>query len=363
MTDAATPTAAAAPKDSDVLFERIGPLGLITLNRPEALNAVTLAMIRALAATFDRWEAEAGLGAIVIRGAGERAFCAGGDVKALYQSRGNGDRAFAASYYSEEYPQNRRVFRYSKPYVALIDGIAMGGGVGLSVHGSHRIATERTVFAMPETGIGLFPDVGGSYFLPRLPGEIGMYLGLTGARLKAADCLYAGIATHYVPHDRLDDLVADLAQADWRAGRSAATRIVDRFAEHPGPAPLAAERGAIDRCFAQASVEEILAALVGTGTDWARATAATLGAKSPTSLKLTYRQLRAGKALDFEAAMVMEYRLCQFCMDGHDFYEGVRAAVIDKDNKPDWRPKSLGDVRAAEIARAFEPRADDLKFD
>jgi enoyl-CoA hydratase len=351
------------PATGDVLFERAGPLGLITLNRPQALNAVTLAMIRELAATFDRWEKDKAVRAIVIRGAGERAFCAGGDVKALYVSRGNGDRAFAATYYSEEYPQNRRVFRYSKPYLALIDGIAMGGGVGLSVHGSHRIATERTIFAMPETGIGLFPDVGGSYFLPRLPGEIGTYLGLTGARLKAADCLYTGIATHYVPSTRLDDLVVSLGQADWRQGRVAATKIIDRFAEDPGPPPLRMQRGAIDRCFAPSSVEEILAALGREGSEWGDETARTLAAKSPTSLKLTYRQLRLGKSLDFEAAMIMEYRLCQFCMDGHDFYEGVRAAVIDKDNEPDWRPKNLAEVSDAEIARAFAPRGDDLKFD
>ena len=362
MTEAPKPKES-DPKRAEILFARRGPLGLITLNRPEALNAVTLSMIRSLAARFDRWEKDARLRAIVIRGAGGRAFSAGGDIKALYESRAKGDRALAATYYSEEYPQNRRVFRYPKPYIALIDGIAMGGGVGLSVHGSHRVATERTLFAMPETGIGLFPDVGGSYFLPRLPGEIGMYLGLTGARLKAADCLYTGIATHYVPSARLEELVGALADADWREGRVAASAVLDRFAEDAGPPPLATQRAAIDRCFKAASVEAILAALGREGSEWAAGVAATIATKSPTSLRLTYRQLRLGKSLDFEAAMAMEYRLCQYCMDGHDFYEGVRAAVIDKDNKPKWQPASLADVSDADIERAFLPRADDLSFE
>jgi enoyl-CoA hydratase len=245
----------------------------------------------------------------------------------------------------------------------LVDGIAMGGGVGLSVHGSHRVATERTLFAMPETGIGLFPDVGGSYFLPRLPGEIGMYLGLTGARLKAADCLYAGIATHYLRSERLDELVTELAKLDWRQGRLAASALLDRRAEDAGPPSLMGQRAAIDRCFKGGSVEEILAALKSEGSEWGASVAATIEAKSPTSLKLTYRQLRLGKSLDFEAAMVMEYRLCQYCMDGDDFYEGVRAAVVDKDNKPRWQPASLDQVSEAEIARAFLPRQDDLEFD
>ncbi|MEX0814730.1 MAG: enoyl-CoA hydratase/isomerase family protein [Dongiaceae bacterium] len=336
-----------------ILFERRGRLAVVTLNRPAALNALTLDMIRQLDRKLADWAVDPSVGAVVIRGAGERAFCAGGDVRALY----DGDAAYRAAFYRDEYRLDRRVFRFPKPYVALIDGVVMGGGVGVSVHGSHRVASERTLFAMPETGIGLFPDVGGGYFLPRRPGRIGMYLALTGARLGAADCLYAGIATHHVPGDRLDALVDALADGDVDA-------TLVRFATDPGPPPLAERRAAIDRCFAGGSVETIIATLEAESGDWARTARATLAAKSPTSLKLTFRQLSAGATLDFEAVLVMEYRLSQFCMAGHDFFEGVRAVVIDKDNAPRWRPATLAEVTDAEIDRAFRPLGDsDLNFD
>ena len=336
-----------------ILFERRGRLAIVTLNRPAALNALTLDMIRQLDRKLADWAVDPSVGAVVIRGAGERAFCAGGDVRALY----DGDAAYRAEFYRDEYRLNRRVFCFPKPYLALIDGVVMGGGVGVSVHGSHRVASERTLFAMPETGIGLFPDVGGGYFLPRRPGRIGMYLALTGARLGAADCLYAGIATHCVPGDRLDALVDALADGDVDA-------TLAHFATDPGPPPLAEHRAAIDRCFAGASVEAIVATLKAESGDWARAMRETLAAKSPTSLKLAFRQLSAGATLDFEAVLVMEYRLSQFCMAGHDFFEGVRAVVIDKDNAPRWRPATLAEVSEAEIDRAFRPLGDrDLDFD
>ncbi|HYB57263.1 MAG TPA: enoyl-CoA hydratase/isomerase family protein, partial [Alphaproteobacteria bacterium] len=233
----------------------------------------------------------------------------------------------------------------------------------LSVHGSHRVATERTLFAMPETGIGLFPDVGASYFLPRLPGALGTYLGLTGARLKTADCLYAGIATHYVPGAKLPALVEALAAADLRRGKAAVDALLASFAQDAGPAALAERRGAIDRCFAGDSVEAIVAALEREGSAFARETLSVLASKSPTSLKLTHAALRRGKALDFEAVMIMEYRICQYCMDGHDFFEGVRAVIIEKHGAPKWAPPTLAAVSAEEIERAFAPRADDLVFD
>src|SRR5579875_490453 len=358
MNDMGVETAA-----GDILFERRGPLGLITLNRPKALNALTLAMMSALDPRLDEWEADPDIHAVVIQGAGERAFCAGGDIRALYESRAKGDRCYRAAFYREEYSQNRRIFRFKKPYIALIDGITMGGGVGLSVHGTYRVATEHTLFAMPETGIGLFPDVGGGYFLPRLPGQLGMYLGLTGHRIKGADCLYAGIATHYAASDRLPALLAALEAADFGKAPNAVRDILARFASDPGPAPLAGHRAEIDRCFAPDSIEGILNALDAAGTPWAQETRRTLATKSPTSLKLTFRQLREGKRLDFEAVMIMEYRLCQYCMDGHDFFEGVRAVLLDTDNMPSWSPPSLAEVRDEEIARAFAPREDDLRFD
>jgi enoyl-CoA hydratase len=227
------------------------------------------------------------------------------------------------------------------------------------------VATERTLFAMPETAIGLFPDVGGSYFLPRLPGELGLYLGLTGARLDAADCLYAGIATHYVESARLPALVGALAAADWSDdARSVADEVIAVFASTPGDPPLAAKRAAIDRCFSKDSLEAILAALEAEGGAWAEETLAALRTCSPTSLKVTFRQLREGASLDFEAAMIMEYRLSQACVAGHDFVEGIRAAVIDKDRAPKWRPASLAEVGEALVAAHFAPPVGgDLVFD
>lgn len=337
--------------DSEVLFELRGGVATVTLNRPEALNALTLAMVRSLDAWLADCAADAAVRVIVIQGAGERAFCAGGDVRALYDAGLSGGD-LPAVFYRREYALNHRIHGLEKPYVALLDGITMGGGVGVSVHGSHRVATERTLFAMPETGIGLFPDVGGSYFLPRLPGAIGMYLALTGARLAAADCLYAGIATHCVAGARLDELRHALTR-DGDVDRALGGLHWD-----PGAAPLAAHRDAIDRCFAAASVAEIIAALEAERTDWAAQQLKILGGKSPTSLKVTVRQLRAGAGIGFAEALRMEYRLTQACMAGHDFYEGVRAAVIDKDRRPKWRPARLDQVTEAAVDAYFAPLGD-----
>ncbi len=343
---------------SDILMEVGGSVATVTLNRPKALNALTLEMIRRFDPRLQEWAADPRIHAIVVEGAGERAFCAGGDVRALYDAGRAGGR-LPADFYREEYTLNHHIHRLGKPYVALMDGITMGGGVGVSVHGSHRVASERTTFAMPETGIGLFPDVGGSYFLPRLPGAIGMYLALTGARLGAADCLYAGIATHYVDSARLDGLKGALARADWSGAPNAVVdRALDGFREDPGAPPLAADRDAIDRCFAGESVADIVAALEETGTDWAARQLETLAAKSPTSLKVTFRQIRAGGSMGFAEVLKMEYRLTQGCMAGHDFYEGVRAAVIDKDRAPKWRPPTLDQVSGAAVDAYFAPLGD-----
>lgn len=349
---------------NEILFDRHGALAEATLNRPGALNALTLGMIRRLGPRLKDWAEDASVAAVLIKGAGDRAFCAGGDLRAFWDSR-DGDRRPAGDFFREEYRLNRQIFRFPKPYIAIIDGIVMGGGVGLSAHGRYRVATERTRFAMPETGIGLFPDVGGSYFLPRLAGELGLYLGLTGRRLDAADCLYSGIATHYVKAAALPALDVALSGAlGVDSADAVVADILDRAASDPGPSALAADREAIDRCFAQESVEAILAALEAEGSDWAARTLQRLRACSPTSLKLTFRQIRAGADLNFDAAMVMEFRLSQACLAGHDFLEGVRAVVIDKDMEPEWDPATLAGVDEAMVAACFEAQPwPDLTFD
>ena len=340
--------------EPEVLFETRGRAGIVTLNRPAALNALTLAMVRRIHPQLAAWATDPGVHRVVIRAAGERAFCAGGDIRQLYDWGRAGDPRFLA-FYREEYLLNAFIKSYPKPYVALVDGIVMGGGVGVSVHGSHRVATERTVFAMPETGIGLFPDVGGTFFLPRCPGETGMYLGLTGSRLKAADCLYAGIATHYVPHDRLDELTRRLCSGD-----SVEASLAAVAGEPAEPGSLAMHRGVIDRHFLRHSVEDILASLDGEPGEWAARTAAAMRSKSPTSLKICFRQLRAGLTLDFAGCMRLEYRIVNRIPLGHDFFEGIRAVVVDKDQRPAWRPASLAEVSAAAVDAYFAPLAEEL---
>ncbi len=342
---------------AEILHEVSDGIALVTLNRPAALNALTLGMVRALDPLLAGYAADPGIRAVVIRGAGDKGFCAGGDIRALYDSRARGE-SLTADFFREEYRLDRRIFTYPKPYIALMDGIVMGGGVGVSVHGAHRVVCEATAFAMPETGIGMFPDVGGSYFLPRLPGAIGMFLAMTGARLRAADCLYAGIGDAFVPMARHAELLARL-----RAGE-APDAVIANLSADPGPAPLAAVRPTLDRCFAAGSVADILTALDADGTIWAAQQAAAMRAKSPTSLKIAYRQLCLGRSLSFDDCLTMEYRLSQRVMAGHDFFEGVRAVVIDKDNAPRWRPERLDAVTEAAIDAYFEPLgAGDLRFD
>ncbi|HSC19239.1 MAG TPA: enoyl-CoA hydratase/isomerase family protein [Rhizomicrobium sp.] len=333
---------------NDVLFEQRGALGLITLNRPKALNALTRDMCLATNAQLAAWARDDGIKTVAIRGTGERAFCAGGDIRTLYDA-GKAGAPEALKFYRDEYRLNAAIKHFPKPYVALLHGIVMGGGVGVSVHGSHRVANETVMFAMPETGIGLFPDVGGSYFLPRCPGELGIYLALTGARLTTADTLYAGVATHFVPARDTEALLSAL-----EAGTDP-DMALRSFSETPAEPQLASVREAIDRTFAEDSLDGILAALEADGGEWAVKTLSTLRGKSPTSLKITFLQMREGARLSFDDCMRMEFRLVSRVMAGHDFYEGVRAAIIDKNNAPRWNPAALADVSSAEIESYFAP--------
>jgi enoyl-CoA hydratase len=350
----------------EIQIGREGGLATLTINRPQALNALTLDNYRRLDPALRAWAADPSVYAVVVRGAGDRAFCAGGDVRAVYESgRGiAGDPDLPAVFFRKEYALIRRIHRFPKPYVAIIDGITMGGGAGISINGAYRVATERTLFAMPETGIGLFPDVGATRFLNRCPGHVGRYLGLTGLRLNGADALYCGFATHAVNRERVVTLLDQLSKENSVEG------CLGRFAVDLGAAPLSALRPVIDRCFSGDCIETILDALAaeaavgGAYAAWAEETRSTLLTKSPTSLKVTLRQLTIGQDFDLDAALALEYRLTQHFMAAHDFYEGVRAMLIDRDRKPQWRPATLAEITDSIIDTYFTPIGDrELRFD
>jgi len=330
-------------EETEVLFEEENGLGLISLNRPRALNALTTHMCAMMDEKLTEWAADDKIKAVVIRGMGDKAFCAGGDVKSLAQNGPEKPEA-AKEFFATEYAMNGRIFHFPKPYIALIDGICMGGGVGVSVHGSHRIVTERTLFAMPESMIGLVPDVGGSYFLPRLPGKLGLYLGLSGYRLKGADVLYAGIGTAYMTSDRLEALVDALKEETIEDYRDV-DGIVARFAVDPGEAPLDEFRDLIDAAFDEDNVEDIFDHLDAIDHDWAAKTLKNLQKMSPMSLKVALEQLRRGAEMNFDEGMTMEYSIVSHIVSHpSDFYEGVRALLIDKDNNPAWKPSTIEDV-------------------
>ncbi|RAU22011.1 enoyl-CoA hydratase/isomerase family protein [Paramagnetospirillum kuznetsovii] len=342
---------------SEIHFERLGNLGQIVLDRPKALNALTLDQIHLMHPQLEAWAKDDGIAAVVIEGAGEKAFCAGGDIKLLHEACKAGELEFVAAFYRDEYRLNRRIKTMPKPYIAFIDGIVMGGGVGVSVHGKYRIATERTLFAMPETGIGFFPDVGGSHFLPHLPGAIGQYLGLTGTRLKAADTLHVGVATHYVNSERMPALREALSEARDAAEVEA---ILSGFASDPGPAPLDDKRALIDRCFGQDSLDAVFAALEAESDPFAAETLAALRAKSPHLVAVSFEMIKRGRTMGFDECMRMEFRLALALAPAHDFVEGIRALLIDRDNAPKWRERGS----AAEVLAAFDavPGCGDLSF-
>lgn len=359
---------ATAAADGEILLAVTGGLGEITLNRPKALNAVTQPMVTAMDAQLKTWAEDPAIGAVVVRGAPRDEtrvpFCAGGDIRLIYDERNDPDRKFAVEFYAEEYRLNSFIYRYPKPYIALIDGVVMGGGVGVSIHGSHRVMSERTMFAMPETGIGLIPDIGATYFLSRLPGRTGLYLGLTAARIGGADALHLGLATHYVPSDRMAALDTALREGDYSTRAHAAVgRILDGFAEDPGVAPIVENLEAIDRCFGGETVEQVIAKLQAEGTPWAEETLAALDEKSPTSLKVTFRQLTTLGDLDLEDALKMEYRMAIRCNFGPELFEGIRAVVIDKDRSPKWHPASVAEVSDDLVAEHFAvPATGDMTF-
>ena len=336
-------------QDQDIICEIRGSAGFVLLNRPKALNALNLPMVRELARALDAWEQDPAVTRIVVTGAGEKAFCAGGDIRSLHDLGKAGQYDEMLAFWREEYILNARIQSYPKPYVALVDGIVMGGGVGLSLHGSHRVAGERWLFAMPEVGIGFFPDVGATYALPRLPDHAGTYLALTGDRVGQADALALGLATHAVPSARMAELT------DALTGSEPVDATIARFAADPGPGKLAPERSTIAHCFGAATLPEVLGRLDAKASPAAAKALATIRAKSPTSVAIAFEQMRRGASLGFAQAMQLEFRIVSRIPHGHDFYEGVRAVVIDKDQAPSWRPQTLEELDPAAVEAYFAP--------
>ena len=341
--------------DAEALIERRGRAGVIVLNRPKALNALTLTMVRLIASALDEWERDGAVEQIVLLGAGDRAFCAGGDIRRLYELGRAGDHHAQLTFWREEYQLDRRIKTYPKPIVALVDGITMGGGVGLAMNAAHAVAGERFVFAMPEVGIGFFPDVGASWLLPRLPFRAGIYFALTGLRADAGDALALGLAQTFVPSAEFPALAKALEDEPVKTALA-------RFAAPPLLSKLIDEAEAIEACFLRldrAAILEVLREAETKGRAFAARARAAMLDKSPTSQAIALRQMALGATIDFDEALRMDYRIVSRICRGHDFYEGVRAVIVDKDNRPHWSPPPS----RAEIDAYFAPLGDgELKF-
>ncbi|NQU61763.1 MAG: enoyl-CoA hydratase/isomerase family protein [Rhodospirillales bacterium] len=344
----------------DIHFEVRGDIAHVVLDHKQAMNALTSQMCLDLEVRFQKLEKDAAIKAAIIRGAGDKAFCSGGDLRRIYDAHVSGSN-YPYEFFRNEYRLLVTLNRFSKPLIVFLDGVVMGGGAGLSFQGSHRVVTETTEFAMPETGVGLFPDAGSAFFLPRCPGQVGTFLGLTGTHIGAADCLYSGLADTYIPASKLAVLSAALDQADLGENPfSAVNKIFQDFQEVPSPSFLRAHRTAIDRIFGLDSVEDIVDALAGERAPWAKRTWRWLVKRaSPTSLKIALRQLRWGEGQNFDDCIRLEWRIVNRILKGHDFFEGIRSVLIDGDHRPRWCPKKVSDVLLSDIESYFSPLVDD----
>ena len=358
-----TAPTAAAEVESDLIVRREGTAGIIRLNRPKALNAMTYEMSQGIDAALDRFETDPAVSVVILEGAGERGLCAGGDIRGLYESsKAGGD--LGKVFWRQEYVMNARISKYPKPYVAFMDGLVMGGGVGLSAHARHRVVTEKTKLAMPEVGLGFFPDVGGTWLLPRSPGEIGTYFGLTGQTMNGPDAIFSRFADAVVPSAKLPALRAALTGVGPGVTSIEVDKVIARFATGETAGPIAARRADIDRWFAHDRMEDIFAELQRDDSELAQSTLKTLNEKSPRGMVVTLKLLRlARNAVSLEECLVREYRAALEVFRSDDFREGVRAAVIDKDRNPKWSPPSVEDVTPEMLAPYFaEIGADELIF-
>ena len=350
MTAAKGMDGAAGNGHPDVLFERRGRLGVVTLNRPKAVNALTTVMVDLMLRQLTAWAGDDDVASVLVQGSGDRGLCAGGDIVAIYEDMLHGGNR-TAGFWQVEYRLNSLIARYPKPYVAVMDGLVLGGGVGISAHGNVRVVTERTRMGMPETTIGFAPDVGGTFLLSHAPGEAGTHAALTGAHLGAGDALFLGLADHFVPSNSLPGLVAALEN-------ESAEDAVARYAGEPPASVLAGQREWIDACYASDDAAGIVRRLrdwEGAGKDDAVEAADTIEAKSPTSVKVTLASLRRAAALTLDEALAQEYRAGLRFLAGPDFREGIRAQVVDKDRNPRWKPATLAEVLPGQVDRFFEP--------
>ncbi len=358
-----TAAAAAMESEGDLIVRREGSAGIIRLNRPKALNAMTLEMSVGIDAALDRFETDSAVAVVVLEGAGDRGLCAGGDIRSLYDSsRAGGD--LGKVFWRQEYVMNARIAKFPKPYVAFMDGLVMGGGVGLSAHARHRVVTERTKLAMPEVGLGFFPDVGGTWLLSRSPGEIGTYFGLTGQTMNGPDAVYAKFADTVVPSNQLPALRDVLTKIRPGATSNEVETLIDGFSTGETAGPIAAMQARIDGWFGGDRMQDIFASLARDGSELALATLRTLNEKSPRGMVVTLKLLRLGRASSsLEQCLVREYRAALEVFASDDFREGVRAAVIDKDRNPRWSPQRIEDVTPAMLAPYFaDIGADELVF-
>ena len=356
-------TAAVADLEGDLIVRREGSAGIIRLNRPKAINAMTLEMSEGIDAALDQFEAEPDVAVVVLEGAGERGLCAGGDIRGLHESsKAGGD--LGKVFWRQEYIMNARIAKFPKPYVAFMDGLVMGGGVGLSAHGRHRVVTEKTKLAMPEVGLGFFPDVGGTWLLSRSPGELGAYFGLTGQTMNGPDAIHARFADAVVPSGELPALREVLTNVRIGTTSKEIKALIDGFATGETAGPVAASQPSIDVWFAHDRMEDIVAALQRDGSELAQATLKTLNEKSPRGMVVALKLLRLARASSsLEQCLVREYRAALEVFASDDFREGVRAAVIDKDRNPRWSPSRLEDVTPEMVAPYFAGiGADELVF-
>lgn len=332
-----------------------GQIGVITLNRPKALNALNYQMIVELKQQLLQWATDDAIVAVLIQSNNQKAFCAGGDIRQIYQRDLDGENT-NSTFFTDEYQLNYIIHQYPKPYIALLDGIVMGGGVGISLHGSHPIGTENVRFAMPETTIGFFPDIGGTHILAHARGEIGTYLALSGDTIGIADAFYSGVLQHHIAQQHLPAFLEALTTTPLRDNpQQAVDRLIAEFATTTDNAPLAEKQALIDACFAFDNVEAIFAQLLSHQDAWSQETLKILQRKSPTSLKISLQHIRSVKKMNFAACLQQDFRIVNRCLQSHDFFEGVRALLIDKDQQPAWNPADLEHVTPSIVDAYFEP--------